>query len=262
MAMMKSDIDSQDRTGRGNTTLVSTLAALMMVITGVSTSLSAQDSSFVVEGTVTLHGNAEGGAIAVRLLQEELEKETFTDPQGNYIFRNVAGGTYRLTATYPEYATYEEELTISSSQRRDLTLFLDKSATLSIVIKLSGSSVDVVKARLNSGMVMMPEDGSWTELEVIGDTASWDVEVPQGEWVLDLKASGYEEHSNVINALGDETHELLAVQLVEASGYDVKRESTCQSTPISPPSPSAPLIILASWAWFLIRKRSWSDHAV
>ncbi len=244
---------SKDKPRKAKTRVFGALICLSL--TCLSSSLVAQTTpSFVLDGVVTLHGQTEVGAVAVRLHQDTLAKETYTDPEGNYIFRNVAQGTYRLSATYPGYTTHEEEITITGPQRKDLTLFLEETLAISIGVSFSGAPSDRVDVQLRSELLTIPDDGSWAELKVVGDTATWDVEAPQSEWVLDVQAPGYEDVSVPIGALENATRGVLTVRLIERSPYEVNMESGCQSTRAAPSLPSVPVIVLAACGWVLTRR--------
>ncbi len=63
----------------------------------------AQNNSFSITGRIYLPNNTAAAGVVVKLtkIQGGFTREVFTDDQGRYEFRNLLGGSYRLTATNP-----------------------------------------------------------------------------------------------------------------------------------------------------------------
>ena len=111
-----------------------------------SYSLSAQ-VLFKLNGKVTKNNNEALSDVALYI--SEINKEIFTDSEGNFQ-TELAAGNYTIYAEYLGYESFQKAITISSDQTLNITLkSLDDEYLDEIVIIADGKKLDVRKPQMS-----------------------------------------------------------------------------------------------------------------
>ena len=93
-------------------------AALLVVVLGCAIAAAAQGQGFTVFGRVSLPDSKPASRVRVFIeMTSGLKRDVLTDDQGNYEFRGLTSGRYRVYATNPDDAKQFTEPAESDSTR-------------------------------------------------------------------------------------------------------------------------------------------------
>src|ERR1700744_1123727 len=118
------------------------LAALIIMLGSIFFSLSAQETTAGLQGTIKDNSGAVISGASVSATSSTLvgEKETTTDSRGYYRFANLPPGTYKLTVKAAGFQTLEKEgiiLEVGHLPSLDFTVAV---GSVSTVVQVTGAS--------------------------------------------------------------------------------------------------------------------------